>query len=157
MPDYQDDKHRSDNAIISFNQDFEGKQTVSVTDDACLLKGATATTIDKFNTSIEFSFTIIKPFATSSIIVESWDANHSSRSNVFLDAVKAYGNPIIEKATPQPVKNILALKQVKAIIPRMVECREGFDLVIRSATGMPSCAYPLTAEILRNWEMVVSS
>lgn len=84
MPDYQDNEHRSDEAIISFNQDFEGKQTVSITDDAYLLKGATATTIDEFNTSIEFSFIIIKPFVTSSIIVESWDANHSSRSNVSL-------------------------------------------------------------------------
>lgn len=66
----------------------------------------------------------LKPLATSSIIVESWDANHSSRSNVFLNAVKAYGSPIIEKTSPQPVKNILALKQVKAVILGMVECRE---------------------------------
>ncbi len=158
ISDYQDDNHHSDKATISFDQDFEGKQSVSVTDDAHLLKGATATAtaLDEFNTSVEFSFTIVKPFDTSAVIVESWDADHSSRSNVFLDAVKAYGNPIIEKIS-QPEKYVLApLKQVKAgVAPEKVQCREGFELVIRS-TGAPACVYPLTAETLRNWEMVAS-
>lgn len=159
ISDYQDDKHHSDKATISFNQDFEGTQTVSVTDDAHLLKGATvtATALDEFNTSMEFSFTIMKPFDMSAVIVESWDADHSSRSNVFLDAIKAYGNPIIEQAA-QPAKHVLApLKQVAAgVAPSNVQCRDGLELVIRS-TGAPACVYPFTAEILRNWEMVASS
>ena len=159
ISDYQDDKHHSDKATISFDQDFEGKQTVSVTDDANLLKGATvtATPLDEFNTSVEFSFVIMKPFDTSAVIVESWDADHSSRSNVFLEAIKAYGNPIVEKIS-QPAKHVLApLKQVAAgVAPENVQCRDGFELVIRS-TGAPACVYPFTAETLRNWEMVASS
>jgi len=93
----------------------------------------------------------------SAVIVESWDADHSSRSNVFLDAIKAYGSPIIEQAA-QPAKHVLApLKQVAAgVAPANVQCRDGFELVIRS-TGAPACVYPFTAEILRNWEMVASS
>lgn len=158
ISDYQDDKHHSDKAKISFNQDFEGKQTVSVTDDDGLLKGATATAtpIDQFNTSVEFSFSVMKPFDASAVIVETSDARHSSRSNVFLDAIKAYGSPIVEK-TSKPSSHVPApLKQVAAgIAPEMVECREGFELVIR-ANGMPACVYPFTAETLRNWEMAAS-
>jgi hypothetical protein len=68
-----------------------------------------------------------------------------------------YGNPIIGKP-PQPTKNMLSpLKQVKAgYAPKMVECRKGFELVIRAATGMPACVYPSTAEILRNLGIVTS-
>jgi hypothetical protein len=159
ISDYQDDQHRSDKATVSFEQDFEGMQTTSVTDNGNLLKGTTATltVLDEFNASVEFSFTIMKPFDTSAVIVESWDADNSSRSNVFLEAIKAYGNPIVEK-TSQPAKHVLApLKQVAAgVAPEDVKCRDGYELVIRS-TGAPACVYPFTAETLRNWDMVASS
>lgn len=61
-------------------------------------------------------------------------------------------NPAIVKTPPA----LLApLKQVKAgIAPGMVECKEGFELVIRSTTGMPMCVHPHTAEKLRNLGMV---
>ncbi len=58
--------------------------------------------------------------------------------------------PIIVK-TPPTAKVLAPLKQVKAgTTPGMVECREGFELVIRSTTGAPACVYPHTAEKLRN-------
>lgn len=159
ISDYQDDKHHSDKATVSFEQDFEGTQTTSVMDNGNLLSEATAkaTMLDEFNASVEFSFVIMKPFDTSAVIVESWDSAHSSRSNVFLDAIKAYGNPIVVK-TSQPAKHVLApLKQVAAgVAPEDVTCRDGYKLVIRS-TGAPACVYPFTAETLRNWDMVASS
>ncbi len=161
ISDYKDDKHSSDKATVSFDQNFEGTQTVTVTDPDGFLKGATAkaTELNEFTTLVEFSFTIMKPFDTSAVIVESWDAKLSSRSNVFLNAVKANGDPIIEKAPLRPANIVPApLKQVKVgVAPEMVECREGFELVIRSATGAPACVYPFTAEILRNWDMVASN
>lgn len=159
ISDYQDDNNHSDKAIISIDQDFEGKQTVTVTDPNDLIKGATAniTSLDQFNSSVDLSFKIMKPFATSSVIVNIWDEKASSRSNVFLDAIKAYGKPIVEET--QTANTVLApLKQVEAgIAPEKVECREGFELVIRSTTGMPACVYPFTAEILRTWGMVNAS
>ena len=159
ISDYQDDKHRSDKATVSFVQDFEGMQTTSVMDDGNLIKGATSTLtmVDEFNAAVDISFTIMKPFGTSAVIVESWDADNSSRSNVFLEAIKAYGNPIVEK-TSQPAKHVLSpLKQMAAgIAPKDVKCRDGYELVIRS-TGAPACVYPFTAEKLRNWDMVASS
>ncbi|MFI5416650.1 MAG: hypothetical protein ACHQW9_01195 [Nitrososphaerales archaeon] len=161
ISDYKDDKHSSDKVDISFDQNFLGAQTVTVTDPDGFLKGATAkaTELNEFSTLVEFSFTIMKPFETSALIVESWDANLSSRSNVFLNAVKAEGDPVIEKAPQRPANIVPApLKQVKAgVEPEQVECREGFELVIRSATGAPACVYPFTAEILRSWEMVAAN
>ncbi len=60
-------------------------------------------------------------------------------------------NPVIVKTPP----GILApLQQVKAgSAPANVECREGFELIIRSATGAPACVYPHTAEKLRSLGM----
>jgi hypothetical protein len=161
ISDYADDQHRSDIATVSFDQNFAGTQTITVTDSNGFLKDATAkaTELNQFSTLVEFSFTIMKPFDTSAVIVESWDAKLSSRSNVFLNAVKANGDPIIEK-TPQRPANIVPapVKQVNAgVAPEMVECREGFELVIRSVTGEPACVYPFTAEILRAWGMVASN
>ncbi len=160
ISDYADDKHRSDMATISFDQDFEGKQTVTVIDADGFLKDATAkaTALDEFTTMVELSFKVMKPFETSAVIVESWDASSSSRSNVFLNAVEATGDPIVEYAVRPANLPPAPLKQVNAgVAPEMVECREGFELVIRSATGMPACVYPFTAEILRNWDMVASN
>lgn len=160
ISDYADDKHRSDMATISFDQDFEGKQTVTVIDADGFLKDATAkaTALNEFTTMVEFSFKVMKPFETSAVIVESWDASSSSRSNVFLNAVEATGDPIVEYAVRPANLPPAPLKQVNAgVAPEMVECREGFELVIRSATGMPACVYPFTAEILRNWDMVASN
>lgn len=66
-------------------------------------------------------------------------------------------NQPIEK-TPQPTKKILTpLKQIKAgTSSKMIECKKGFELVIRSATGAPACVYPHTAEKLRSLGMVTS-
>jgi hypothetical protein len=161
ISDYKDDKHRSDVATVSFDQNFAGTQTVTVTDPNGFLGGATAkaTELNEFSTLVEFSFKVMKPFETSAVIVESWDANLSSRSNIFLNAVKATGEPIVDKAPIRPANIVPApLKQVKAgVEPEQVECREGFELVIRSPTGAPACVYPFTAQILRNWEMVAAN
>ncbi|QLH08390.1 peptidase [Candidatus Nitrosotenuis sp. DW1] len=56
---------------------------------------------------------------------------------------------------PMPERILAPLQQVKAgTAPEMVECREGFELVIRSVTGAPACVYPHTAEKLRNLGLV---
>ncbi|HEY8110246.1 MAG TPA: hypothetical protein VIG05_05225, partial [Candidatus Nitrosotenuis sp.] len=57
--------------------------------------------------------------------------------------------PIIVKP---PIDRVLApLQQTKGgTAPEMVECREGFELIIRSTTGAPACVYPHTAEKLRS-------
>ncbi|HSA98244.1 MAG TPA: peptidase, partial [Candidatus Nitrosotenuis sp.] len=65
-------------------------------------------------------------------------------------------SPTTEKTTP-PKKVLTPLKQVKSgTSPKMVECKKGFELVVRSANGAPACVYPHTAEILRNLGLVAS-
>jgi hypothetical protein len=156
ITDYQDDRNQNDLASISLNQDFTGKQTVEVVDADGYLTAVTAkaTPLDQFRTEVEFSFKVVKPFDTADLVVDMWDDDHSSRSNVFLDAVRGTGKPIIEYV-PGPVNTTPApLKQVAdGVAPEDVECRKGLELVIRT-TGAPACVYPFTAEILRNWGMV---
>lgn len=156
ISNYQDDKNRNDMASISFEQDFTGAQTVDVMDSDGLLKDVTAKTtqIDAFRTMVEFSFKVVKPFDTSALIVEMWDAELSSRTNVFLDAVRATGDEIIDYVPAPPSTVPAPLKQVEiGVAPENVECKEGLELVIRT-TGAPACVYPFNAEILRSWGMV---
>jgi hypothetical protein len=157
ISDYKDDRNQNELASIAFEQDFTGEQTVKVVDPNGILKSATAkaTQIDQFRTMVEYSFKVVKPFDTSSLIVNMWDSGRAARTNVFLDAVRATGNEIIE-FVPQPpsIGPAAPLKQVAdGVAPHDVECREGFELVIRT-TGAPACVYPFTAEILRSWGMV---
>lgn len=156
ITDYQDDRNQNDLASISLNQDFTGEQTVKVVDADGYLTAVTAkaTPLDQFRTQVEFSFKAVKPFDTADLVVDLWDDARSSRSNVFLDAVRGTGEPIIEYV-PGPVNTTPApLKQVTdGVAPEDVECREGLELVIRT-TGAPACVYPFTAEILRSWGMV---
>lgn len=66
-------------------------------------------------------------------------------------------NQPIEKTTQLTKKILTPLKQIKAgTSPKMIECKKGFELVIRSATGTPACVYPHTAEKLRSLGMVTS-
>ncbi|HWP78957.1 MAG TPA: hypothetical protein VNL34_04845 [Candidatus Nitrosotenuis sp.] len=156
ISDYQDDRNQNELASISLNQDFTGAQTVDVMDPNSILKSATAkaTPIDEFRTMVEFSFKVVKPFDTSSLVVDMWDSNRASRSNVFLDAVRGTGNEIIDYVPAPPSTTPAPLKQVaNGVAPQDVECREGFELVIRT-NGAPACVYPFTAEILRSWGMV---
>ncbi|HXG74092.1 MAG TPA: hypothetical protein VNK44_04680 [Candidatus Nitrosotenuis sp.] len=157
ISDYKDDRNQNELASISMEQDFTGEQTVTVVDPNGIFKSATAkmTPTDSFRATVEFSFKVVKPFDTSSLVVDMWDSGRASRSNVFLDAVRATGNEIIEFVPPSPsIGPDAPLKQVAdGVAPQDVECREGFELVIRT-TGAPACVYPFTAEILRNWGMV---
>jgi hypothetical protein len=156
ITDYQDDRNQNDLASISLNQDFVGEQTVEVIDADGYLKGVTAkaTHLDQFRTEVEFSFKVAKPFDTIDLVVELWDDDLSSRNNVFLDAVRSTGEPIIDyvpgpqNTTPAPLRQV-----ADGIAPEDVTCREGLELVIRT-TGAPACVYPFTAEILRSWGMV---
>ena len=156
ITDYQDDRNQNDLASISLDQDFTGEQTVDVIDADGYLKGVTAkaTALDLFRTEVEFSFKVTKPFDTTDFVVQLWDKDQSSRKNVFVDAVRGTGEPIVDYV-PGPVNMTPApLRQVEnGVAPEDVECREGLELVIRT-TGAPACVYPFTAEILRNWGMV---
>ncbi|MGQ0771818.1 MAG: hypothetical protein ACT4NT_03500 [Nitrososphaerota archaeon] len=156
ISNYQDDKNRNDMASISLDRDFTGEQTVDVMDSDGLLKDVTAKTtqIDAFRTMVEFSFKVVKPFDTSALIVQMWDTERSLRTNVFLDAVTATGDEIIDYV-PAPQSTVPApLKQVESgVAPENVECKEGLELVIRT-TGAPACVYPFNAEILRSWGLV---
>ncbi len=155
ISDYQDDKNRNDKARISFNQAFTGAQTVSVMDNGGLLKDATATAtqLDEFRTEVVFSFRPVKPVDTSALVVDLWDQDQSSRTNVIRDAVKITGAEIVDFVPGTPSKVPAPLKQVAGgTAPENVKCRAGFELVIRT-TGAPACVYPFTAEILRSWGM----
>jgi hypothetical protein len=156
ISDYRDDKNRNDMARISFNQAFTGAHSVDVMDKNGLLKDATATAtqLDEFRTEVVFSFRPVKPFDTSALIVDMWDQDQSSRTNVFLDAVKTTGQEIVDFVPGMPSQVPAPLKQVAdGTAPENVECRAGLELVIRT-TGAPACVYPFTAEILRSWGMV---
>ncbi|MEM2786286.1 MAG: hypothetical protein QXW37_07210 [Candidatus Nitrosotenuis sp.] len=157
ISDYKDDRNQNELASIWLEQDFTGEQNVRVVDPNGIFKSATAkmTPTDQFRVMVEFSFKVMKPFGTSSLVVDMWDSGRASRTNVFLDAVRATGNEIIDFVPPPPAAVPAApLKQVAdGVAPQDVECREGFELVIRT-TGAPACVYPFTAEVLRSWGMV---
>lgn len=100
-----------------------------------------------------FSFRPVKPFDTSALIVDLWDQDQRSRTNVFLSAVKTTGKEIVDFVPGMPSQVPAPLKQVAdGTAPENVKCRSGFELVIRT-TGVPACVYPFTAEILGSWEM----
>ncbi len=156
ISDYQDDINQNDLASISFNQDFTGEQTVDVMDPNGILKDAQvkAEALDMFRTQIEFSFMVVKPFDTSDLVVDMWDEDRSTRTNVFLEAIQATGETIVEYVPEPQVYVPPPLKQVAdGIAPEDVECREGLELVIRT-TGAPACVYPFTAKTLQSWGMV---
>ena len=156
ITDYQDDKNQNDKVLISFDQDFTGAQSFEVTDPEGFVKDVNvkATQLDQFRTEVVFSFKTVKPFDTSALVVEMWDEEKSSRSNVFLNAVKATGEEIIEYVPVQSPYVPSPLQQVsEGIAPQDVECRQGLELVIR-LTGQPACVYPFTADTLRAWGLV---
>ncbi|MBI5145624.1 MAG: hypothetical protein HZA84_00190 [Thaumarchaeota archaeon] len=168
--DYADDRHVNILATMSFKQRFDAilkepllqdsdvSKTSVVTDPNGILKDVAikTTEIDSYRTAIDISFKVTKPTAVSDIIVQTMDAKRNTRTNVFFDALVVTGDPIIEKKQPPPVQKVLApLKQMKKS-PSQVECREGFELVIRSATGAPACVSTYTAELLRDRGMVAA-
>jgi hypothetical protein len=156
ISDYKDDRNQNELASIWLEQDFTGEQTVTVVDPNGIFKGATAKTtqIDSFRTMVEFSFKVMKPFDTSSLVAYMWDNGKASRTNVFLDAVRATGDEIIDYVPTLSTMTPAPLKQVtNGVAPQDVECRAGLELVIRT-TGAPACVYPFTAETLRSWGMV---
>ncbi|MGQ0606271.1 MAG: hypothetical protein ACT4OD_04885 [Candidatus Nitrosotenuis sp.] len=156
ISDYGDDQNRNDLATISFDQDFTGEQSTTVVDPNGIFTNVNTkmTLIDDFNASVEFSFKSVKPFDKSSLIVQLWDDERSSRTNVFLGAVQATGNEVIEFVPEPSVYVPTPLQQVNdGVSPEDVECRAGLELVIRT-TGSPACVYPFTAETLRAWGLV---
>ncbi|NDB92808.1 MAG: hypothetical protein EB167_08985 [Nitrososphaeria archaeon] len=99
ISDYKDDKNQNDKVVISYNQDFTGAQSFDITDNNGLVKDVSvkATVLDQWRTEIVYSFKPVKPFDTSALVVELWDEERSSRSNVFLNAVKATGKDMTER------------------------------------------------------------
>lgn len=156
ISDYKDDKNQNDKVVISYNQDFTGAQSFDVTDNNGLVKDVNvkATVLDQWRTEIVYSFKPVKPFDTSALVVKLWDEERSSRSNVFLNAVKATGKDMTERPAIKSSNVPSPFFQVNdGIAPRNVDCRQGLELVIRT-TGSPACVYPFTAEKLRAWGLV---
>lgn len=156
ITDYQDDKNQNNKVLISFDQDFTGAQSFDVVDPDGFVKDVDvkATQLDQWRTEVVYSFKAVKPFDASSIVVEMWDEKRSSRSNVFLNAIKATGDEIVEYVPVQSPYVPPPLQQVNdGIAPQDVECRQGLELVIR-VTGQPACVYPFTADTLRAWGLV---
>lgn len=166
---YVDDNHVNTMATISYksvfnavlkqslSQDSDVSKTFTVDDPSGMLKGVDVKTseIDSYRTAIDMSFIVKKPIPTSDIFVQTLDAKKNTKTNVFRDAITVTGNPIIEKA-PQPTKNVPApIKQMKKSPSAKIECRDGFELVIR-ANGMPSCVSTYTAELLKERGMATS-
>lgn len=156
ISDYQDDKNQNDIILISFDQTFDGEQSFEVMDVDGLVKDVNvkATHLDQWRTEVIFSFKPVKPFETSALVVELWDEERSARSNVFLNAVKATGEEIVEYVPVQsPYVPSPFLQVSEGIAPQDVECRQGLELVIRT-TGAPACVYPFNADTLRAWGLV---
>ena len=88
---YPDLKHQVDKAVVSWDQKFDGTESISVLDQNGIISDAhvTATALDEFNTMLTFSFKITQPLDTSSIKVDMWDKNRSERVNYFTDALSA--------------------------------------------------------------------
>jgi hypothetical protein len=86
---YPDLKHQVDNAVISWDQKFDGTKSVNVLDQNGILRGTqvSATALDEFNTVLTFSFKVTHPLDTSSLKVDMWDQNRSERVNYFTDAL----------------------------------------------------------------------
>ena len=155
ISDYTDDKNRNDKVVISYNQDFAGKQSFDVVDVAGFVKDVNvkATVLDQWRTEVIYSFKPVKPFATSALITQMWDEERSSRSNVFLNAVKATGKEIVDVTSVKSNVPSPLFQVSDGISPNDVECKKGLELVIRT-TGVPACVYPFTADKLRAWGLV---
>jgi hypothetical protein len=168
--DYADDKHVNILATMSFKQVFSAilkepllqdsdvSKIPLVTDPSGLLKDVSIKTaeVDSYRTAVSISFKVTKPIPVSDIIVQTTDAKRNTHTNVFFDAITVTGDPMVEKKQPVlVVKKVLPpVQQMKKSHSAQVECREGFELVIRSATGKPACVSTYTAELLRDREMV---
>lgn len=156
ISDYKDDKNRSDLAMISFDQDFTGKKTTNVIDHSGVLKDVSvnAVQLDQWRTEITYSFKPVKPFDAKALIVDLWDEDSGSATNVFLNALKTGGKEIVQSVPVQPKHVASPLKQVSdGVAPKNVECRAGLELVFR-VTGGPLCVYPITADTLRVWGLI---
>jgi hypothetical protein len=105
--DYKDELNQNEKARIAFVQKFDGTQTVEILDFDKMLENVTvnATKIDQFRTSLVFSFTVIKPVSTTSLVIDMWDDSRSSRKYVLSDAIKVdietVKKPEMEKAKPK--------------------------------------------------------
>ena len=169
---YKDDVNGNPLATISFKQNFVGllrhdtsqdsdvSKTSVIDDPNGLLKDITvkATEIDTYRMVIDISFKVTKLLDTSDIAVQTTDAKRGNKSNVFYDAIKVTGKSIIEEKPQLPVNNVLPpLKQIKKSHSTHVECRQGFELVMRSGAKLPSCVSTYTAEMLREHGMVTSN
>ncbi len=168
--DFADNKRVNILATMSFKQVFSAilkepllqdsdvSKIPLVTDPSGLLKDVSIKTaeVDSYRTAVNISFKVTKPIPVSDIIVQTTDAKRNTHTNVFFDAITVTGDPIVEKKQPVPVvKKVLPpVQQMKKSHSAQVECREGFELVIRSATGKPACVSTYTAELLRDREMV---
>lgn len=165
--DYADDTHVNILATMSFKQNFNAllkgslssdsdiSKTSTVVDPTGLLKDVVIKTseVDSYRTAIVITFRATKPIDTSDIIVQTLDAKKNSKTNIFHDAIAVTGKQIVEVKAKPPVNNVPApLKLLKS--HSQVVCREGFELVIRSATGAPACVSTYTAEMLRDRGMV---
>jgi len=84
-------KQQTDKVVISWDQKFDGTESVSVLDQDGIISNAhvTATALDEFNTMLTLSFKVTQPLDTSSIKVDMWDKNRSERVNYFNDALSA--------------------------------------------------------------------
>lgn len=87
---YPNLKQQVDKAVISWDQKFDGTQTVSVLDQNGITSNAhvTATALNEFNTMLVFSFKTTQPVDTSAIKVDMWDKNRSERVNYLYDALR---------------------------------------------------------------------
>lgn len=168
--DYADDTHVNILSTVSFDQNFvallksplsqgsDVSKAITITDPNGFLKDVMVNTseVDSYRTAIDILFRVTKPIDTSDIIVKTIDAKKNSKTNVFYDALAVTGKQIVEVKAKPPAPHVPApLKLVKSHSP--VVCREGFELVIRSATGAPACVSTYTAEMLRDRGMVASN
>lgn len=168
--DYADDQHVNILSTVSFDQNFVAllksplsqdsdiSKTTTITDPNGFLKDVMVKTseVDSYRTAIDILFRVTKPIDTSDIIVKTIDAKKNSRTNVFHDALSVTGKQIVEVKAKPPAPHVPApLKLLKSHSP--VVCREGFELVVRSATGAPACVSTYTAEMLRDRGMVASN
>ena len=114
ISDYKDERHQSDKASISWDQDFTGEQKVSVVDFDKMFDGvkANATSVDAFTTSVVFTFKFQKSMDASSIIIDAWDNSKNSRKNVFVDAIKVEDRSL-EKAVQNAIEKKMAEKKTE--------------------------------------------
>lgn len=102
ISDYNKKPQYQDKVKMSIDQTFDGVVGRSISDPSGLINRVNMKTerLDSFTGTLTISFVAAKPFDTSSITIQMWDAALSTSKYIFTDAIQVVKKqPVVEDTT----------------------------------------------------------